>query len=263
MATITQRIGMSRIRRVLAMAAVALSLGVPLGEASAQSLRGSSSSLNRQVLQADIHDFTYIRDGNQVQRFVEAGYLVPVRGNRNFYLKGVSFPYARPEARLFIERLSSQYMRACGERLVVTSLTRPLNRQPRNASARSVHPTGMAMDLRRSRNVQCRRWLEQVLLSLEKQGVLEATREYRPPHYHLALFPQPYARYVSLLASNDRAEASSAEGASSVTYQVRRGDSLWDIARAHGVTVDDIREANGLRGSRILPGQTLQLPVRR
>ena len=85
------------------MAAVALSLGVPLGEASAQSLRGSSSSLNRQVLQAEIHDFTYIRDGNQVQRFVEAGYLVPVRGNRNFYLKGVSFPYARPEARLFIE----------------------------------------------------------------------------------------------------------------------------------------------------------------
>ncbi len=264
MKPITQQRSPKPSRRSRQLVGAVLLLGLSAYPLAAQSLRGSSASLNRQVRQAEIHDFTYIRNGAQVQRFVEAGYLVPVRGNRNYFLKGVSFPYARPEAKLFIERLSSQYMRACGERLVVTSLTRPLDRQPRNASSRSVHPTGMAMDLRRSRNTQCRRWLEAVLLSLEKQGVLEATREYRPPHYHLALFPQPYARYVTLLAQRAEAEGESGgDGATVVAYRVRRGDSLWEIARAHGVSVEDLRTANGLRGSRIIPGQTLQVPLTR
>jgi hypothetical protein len=56
----------------------------------------------------------------------------------------------------FVERLSSQYHNACGERLVVTSLTRPASEQPRNASDRSVHPTGMAIDLRLSTKGTCR-----------------------------------------------------------------------------------------------------------
>ena len=38
----------------------------------------------------------------------------------------VSFPFARPEVELFVQRLSGQYRRACGEQLVVTSLTRPI-----------------------------------------------------------------------------------------------------------------------------------------
>jgi LysM repeat protein len=34
-------------------------------------------------------------------------------------------------------------------------------------------------------------------MSLERQGVLDAIRENRPPHYHVALFPEPYERYVA------------------------------------------------------------------
>src|SRR5690606_40092741 len=94
---------------------------------------------------------------------------------------------------------SDLYQAACGEKLVVTSLVRPTTRQPRNAADRSVHPTGMAMDLRRSNKASCRRWLERVLLQLEARGVLEATRENRPPHYHVALFPRPYVQYVAAL----------------------------------------------------------------
>ena len=44
------------------------------------------------------------------------------------------------------------------------------------------------------------------------------------------------------------------------TYQVRAGDSLWEIARAHGVTADRLRSFNKLRGSRIYSGQTLRIP---
>jgi hypothetical protein len=95
-------------------------------QASAQSLGGSPASLDRQVAQARAHDFSYLESGSRVRTFVDAGYLVAVRGNRDFELHAVSFPYARREVALFIERLSSQYHSACGEKLVVTSLTRPL-----------------------------------------------------------------------------------------------------------------------------------------
>src|SRR5690606_40238842 len=165
----------------------------------AQSLRGSPASLTRQYEQAKRHDYTFLRQPADVQRFVDLGLLVPVRPGPAYDLARVSFPYARPEVKLFLERLGRQYQAACGEKLVVTSLVRPTTRQPRNAADRSVHPTGMAMDLRRSNKASCRRWLERVLLQLEARGVLEATRENRPPHYHVALFPRPYVQYVAAL----------------------------------------------------------------
>ena len=229
--------------------------------AQGQSLRGSTASLDRQARAARVHDFTYIESPAQVERFVRAGYLVQVRANRDFELHGVSYPFARPEARTFIFRLSSQYHRACGEKLVVTSLTRPLSRQPRNASSRSVHPTGMAIDVRRSRSRACRSWLESVLLSLEATGVLEATRESYPPHYHIAVFPQPYARYVARQAS-PQAETRVAS-ADVLNYRVRNGDSLWDIAQSHGTTVDRLKQENNLKGSRIYAGQLLKVPATR
>lgn len=231
------------------------------GALHGQSLRGGTVSLDRQERQAREHDFTYLTSPAQVERFVKAGYLVPVRANRNFDLHAVSFPYARPETRLFVQRLSAQYRRACGEKLVVTSLTRPTSRQPYNASSRSVHPTGMAIDIRRSSSRACRLWLESVLLSLEKNRVLEVTRERRPPHYHVAIFPRPYARYVENLEARRADTRVASSGV--VDYRVRRGDSLWDIAQDHGTTVDRLKSENNLRGSRIYAGQLLRVPVGR
>ena len=225
----------------------------------AQTLRGSSRSLNLQNRQARAHDFSFLESSARVRRFVELGLLVPVCGNSDYEVHQVSFPYARSESRLFIERLSKQYLQSCGERLVVTSLTRPLNRQPGNASSQSVHPTGMALDLRRSNVRACRIWLERVLLSLEGQGVLEATRESRPPHYHIALFPQPYVEYVDQLVAQGARESTVASS-NRARYEVRRGDSLWGIARDLGTTVGAIRAANDLAGSRIYAGQVLEVP---
>ena len=44
------------------------------------------------------------------------------------------------------------------------------------------------------------------------------------------------------------------------TYVVKRGDSLWKIARRHGTTTHAIRSLNGLRGSRLRVGQVLKVP---
>ncbi|MDX1395383.1 MAG: DUF5715 family protein [Gemmatimonadota bacterium] len=223
--------------------------------AAGQSLRGSTPSLDLQNEVARQHDYTYIETSSQVRRFADAGYLVRVRGNADYVVKSGAVPYARPEVVLFLERLGAQYRAACGERLVATSLTRPRSRQPRNASPRSVHPTGMALDLRRSARGSCRSWLEGVLLHLEGRGVLEATYERRPPHYHVALFPTQYGEYVAGLQGSS--------GGGTADYTVRRGDSLWEIARDHGVSVAALRSANDLRGSRIYAGQRLTVPSAR
>lgn len=229
------------------------------GALTAQSLRGSQASLDRAQRVAQDHDFTFIRDGDQLRRFAKAGYLVRVRSNQHFTLNAVSYAYARPEVELFLRRLGSQYHNACGEQLVVTSLTRPTTSQPRNASPYSVHPTGMAVDLRRSWSSSCRGWLEDVLLYLEGQGVLEATRERSPAHYHVSLFPRQYGGYVDRLLSR---RSSSKARSASLEYRVRTGDSLWTIARKLGTTVGDLRRRNGISGSRIYAGQVLTVPAR-
>lgn len=250
---------MSLIGAKAAIFVLVSSVASPL---AAQSLRGSSSSLNIQNHMARQHDFTYIATPNQVRQFVNGGYLVPVRSNDEYIVhNGVSFPYARKEVRTFLKRLGGQYRRGCGKRLVVTSLTRPKNRQPRNASSESVHPTGMAVDLRRSRSAKCRAWLEQVLLTLERQGVLEATREYYPPHYHIAVFPRPYVQHVARLNQRQSADQEAPSGSGSTSeHLVRAGDTLWNIARAAGVSVQAIRVANELPSNRIKPGQRLTIP---
>ena len=237
----------------------AVFVGSTPSPAGAQSLRGSPASLDRQNRVARDHDFTFLDTSARVEYFAQKGWLIRMRSAGDFELHGVSHPYTRPEVALFVERLAGQYRAACGEKLVVTSLTRPTSRQPTNASERSVHPTGMALDLRYSRSRSCRQWLERVLLSLEKSGVIEATRERFPPHYHVAVFPRQYQAYVAQIqrsATTRVAENVTESGA----YKVRSGDSLWTIARAHGTTVDEIRSMNKLRGSRIYAGQVLEVP---
>lgn len=242
-----------------ALAALLLS-GPAAGVAGAQSLRGSSASLDRQNREARQHDFTFLKATSEVRRFVDAGLLVPLEGDRSYRLHDVSFGVARPEVKLFVERLASQYMAACGEQLVVTSLTRPESRQPSNASPRSVHPTGMAVDLRVPGGA-CRRWLESVLVSLERKRVLEATLERSPLHYHVAVFPNEYVNYVSQLTGESESALVEAVQRPS-QHTVRRTDTLWDLAKLYGTTPTRIKAANGLRSDVIHPGQVLDIPGR-
>jgi hypothetical protein len=196
--TLRPRRGRNAALSLLALTTTCATCAAPMLEAQS-SLLGSHESLLRQNEEAREHDFTYLRTTADVRDYAQQGLLVRLPGNADYELASdeVSFPYARPEVKTFVERLSEQYRTACGERLVITSLTRPITRQPPNASVISVHPTGMAADLRRSDSPGCRQWLETVLLDLENKGVIEATREQYPPHYHVAVFPNPYLQYLA------------------------------------------------------------------
>jgi hypothetical protein len=180
--------------RVFTVLAFLFAFGASTSAASvAVELKGSRASMERQNRIALKSDFTFARTFEDIDRMLETGELVELHGNENYDLReGIRSNAARPEVRVFIERLAADYHAATGEKLVVTSLTRPASSQPGNASALSVHPTGMSIDLRVSQNADSRRWIEQHLLGMEADGLLDVTREYHPPHYHLALFPDPY-----------------------------------------------------------------------
>ncbi len=242
--------------KTLLLSKLVLLLLCTTGLAQAQSLKGSPTSINRQYQAALAYGLAFVDTGRSVRRYVEPGRLVRVNPNRYLELHAVSYPYAVPTTRVFLNRLSSQYYSACGEKLTVTSLLRPKDRQPANSVAKSVHPTGMAIDLRVPKKRKCRAWLERVLLSLERDRVLDVTRERRPPHYHVALFIDKYERRIGIQPSPATGLAYTGGG----KYKVQRGDTLSEIAKLTGVSVARLRTANGLRGNRIYAGQSLQLP---
>jgi LysM repeat protein len=212
------------------------------------SLAGSRASMEYQHTHAVSRGYGFAHTSRDVSDLVSRGELVRVTANRNFVIHNVSYPYLRPTVKTLLERLSAQYHNACGEQLTVTSMTRPIARQPANAHSESVHPTGMAFDLRIPSSQRCRSWLERTLLSLEDSNVLDVTRERNPPHYHVAVFPEPYQHYLASLQGQQR------------DYIVRSGDTLSTVASRNGLSVAQLRSANNLRGDLIRVGQTLQIP---
>jgi LysM repeat protein len=213
--------------------------------AQAQTLKGSPASIDKQYRTALAYGYAFANNAHSVKDYVNSRQLVRVSPGRHLELHDVSYPYALLPTKQFLTRLSEQYHNSCGEKLTVTSLLRPRDRQPVNSVAHSVHPTGMAVDLRIPRGQKCRAWLENTLLSLEKQQVVDVTRERYPPHYHVAVF-----------ARQPETNVASEQG-----YVVRKGDTLSRIAARTGVGIAELRAANGLRGSLINIGQKLRIPT--
>src|SRR4029079_10207494 len=118
----------------------------------------------------------------------EEGTFVRVKSSGDITVKGASFPYVLPATRDWVTAFAEDYRDACKQPLVVTSGVRPAAKQPRNASPLSVHPTGMAIDLRGPKG-KCRTWLRRQLVAQERAGTVEATEERRPAHFHVAVLP--------------------------------------------------------------------------
>lgn len=171
-------------------------------------LRGSPSTMERQHGVALELGVPFARTLADMAWLEVRGELVRLDGNDDYgFREGVESLVARPEMRVFIERLSADYRAACDEKLIVTSLTRPTTRQPPNAHRLSVHPAGIAVDLRVSKRAECRSWLEDTLLAMEEAELLDVTRESSPPHYHVALFPSAYMRFVAPLIAAEEERA--------------------------------------------------------
>lgn len=260
----------------LAGAAIVACLVAP-SLAGAQSLRGSRSTVERVYERASGNGLVFYKTAGGVKSAAEKGRFVRLDGNANYRLNNVSHPYVTATTRTFVERLGAQYRATCGEPMVVTSAIRPQANQPRNSSDWSVHPTGIAVDLRKPTG-RCLTWLRKTLLSLEDRGLVDGTEERRPPHFHVVVFPAAYDAHIasvggpSAVAAAEKSVAPRASVAaprialatiarmpSTATrkYRVRKGDSLWSIAKRYDTTVDTIRKLNPAAAKKILPGQTL------
>lgn len=171
--------------------------------AHADGLAGSPSSMVHQHQIAIREDYSFLRTPKQVRALATSGALVQVAETEHLALSKVSYPFTRPEVRDFVERFAARYHEATGTRLIVTSLTRPSALQPGNAHKLSVHPAGMAVDLRVPTDSAARAYLEKALLDMEKAGALDVTREHTPPHYHVAVFADKYQAYAARQDSLD------------------------------------------------------------
>jgi membrane-bound lytic murein transglycosylase D len=93
----------------------------------------------------------------------------------------------------------------------------------------------------------------------------EFNRMTTPPNGpHQLLLPveavEPFR--LAMLTSDGaaRVAASAVSPPPTTTHQVKRGDTLSTIARRYEVSTDQLRQANGLHGTVIHPGDTLQVP---
>lgn len=160
-------------------------------------LRGSKAKVESAYNYAIAHDYSFVRDEAHLERFLKQKLLVKLKEDANYTLSRVSFPYIRPAGELFIRRLSVQYRKATGSKLRVTSAVRTQGNRLWNSSAKSVHPAGIAIDFGIPFDAKSREWLEKTLLTLQERGVILATRERNPPHYHVVVLCKEYEAYVA------------------------------------------------------------------
>ena len=64
------------------------------------------------------------------------------------------------------------------------------------------------------------------------------------------------------LTHNSNVRSSSTSVLKPATVRVKAGQSLWTLARAHGMTLAQIEKLNGLRGDKVLIGQRLKVLVK-
>jgi hypothetical protein len=180
----------SRLSAAALLAAIVAASPVAARPAGAQTLRGSRTAVDRAYSYALRHGIPFSRSRRDVERQASAGQLVRLGGSSNYRLRGVALPYVRPDTRALLTDLAARYRVACGEQLVVTSAVRPTSVRLPNSVVKSVHPTGIAVDLRAPRG-RCRPWLRDELLGLERRGLIDATEERRPAHFHVVVLRAP------------------------------------------------------------------------
>jgi len=177
-------------------------IGLASTAASAQTLKGSKESVDLMYNAAETRDLQFFRTPDDVYAAAMAGSLKMISMTEDLEVDKAGWPFVLPTTLRFADSIATQYHQGCGERIVVTSGARPLDKQPRNASPKSVHPTGMAIDFRKPKNPACLKWLRTSLVELEDRGVIEATEEKHPAHFHVAVLHQRSVPHIQMAAGD-------------------------------------------------------------
>nr|XP_048322921.1 probable endopeptidase p60 isoform X1 [Ziziphus jujuba var. spinosa]XP_048328116.1 probable endopeptidase p60 isoform X1 [Ziziphus jujuba var. spinosa] len=85
-----------------------------------------------------------------------------------------------------------------------------------------------------------------------------------PPKPEEPIFKMSYEKPISCIDQNVPEEKinvpEEAPESSQRTVKIVKGDTLWGLSRKYGVSIDAIKEANGLKGDTIYAGKKLRIP---
>lgn len=112
-------------------------------------------------------------------------------------------PYALPSTVAFMMELSAAYhATGCGQ-VIVKDAVRLVSERPPNGSIHSVHPSGMAVDIRvRYIKPACADWLRMYVRQKEAVGAVDATHELHPEHLHIVVPLQPPTSPTTVMATS-------------------------------------------------------------
>jgi membrane-bound lytic murein transglycosylase D len=99
----------------------------------------------------------------------------------------------------------------------------------------------------------------QVALTLPYNKAIEFTRSNNDSSFRAKMNTEAIALNKQL----EKERKAGIKGGGTVTHKVKRGDLLTTIARKYGVSVNDIKKWNNLKGNKIMAGQKLKIKANR
>lgn len=162
---------------------------------------GEVSSSEQQFKYAEQSGVVIITSDN-FDGLVRSGDLVRLEGPNIRLRSARVIPYVIPSTRDFVLQLAYDFgQQGCGELVVNDALRVAGSIMPSAASSFSVHPRGMAVDIRvNGISERCETWMNTYLMENEAEGKVDATREHWKvvrgqrvpnPHFHLVVPLQP------------------------------------------------------------------------
>lgn len=171
--------------------------------ATANNLKGSPASMERQNVQADRDGLSRLTE-KQLEVFKTHQLLVPLPYNKTVTVDDrlpEKYRWCRPCTRKFFIDFGKDYESKFGKPLQVNSAIRTVEYQKelrsRNGNAasakiglrQSAHLTGAAVDIaKKDMSFAELRWMRSRLMVFEKEKFVEATEEFRQPVFHVVVF---------------------------------------------------------------------------
>ncbi len=151
---------------------------------------GEVSSSEQQLGYALELQLPLITTDADYQARISSGYFI--RLESPFMEVHARRPYALPSTVVFVAELAREYYNAGCGLLVVKDALRLTSERPSNGSLYSVHPAGMAVDIRTKYiPTECADWLRTYINQKEAEGKVDGTQEWKPEHLHVVVPLQP------------------------------------------------------------------------
>lgn len=147
---------------------------------------GEVSSSQQQLGYAQKQQLPFMATEAEYQTRISSGYFI--RLESPFMEVHARRPYALPSTVVFVAELAREYYdEGCGL-LVVKDALRLTSERPSNGSLYSVHPAGMAVDIRTKYiPTECADWLRTYISQKEAEGKVDGTQEWKPEHLHVVV----------------------------------------------------------------------------